>query len=57
MKLLVCNISNHVLQKDCFSLSLVKLNLAAVSEDIFLCQAAGVGTADPAAEAHSLASN
>lgn len=38
-------------------LFLVKLNLAAVSEDIFRCQAAGVGTADPAAEAHSLASN
>lgn len=38
-------------------LSLIRLNLAAVSEDIFLCQAAGVGTAEPAAEAHSLASN
>lgn len=40
-----------------FSLSLISLNLAAVSEDIFLCQAAGVGTAEPAAEPHSLASN
>lgn len=40
-----------------FSFSLVRLNLAAVLVDIFLCQAAGVSTAEPAAEAHSLASN
>lgn len=41
----------------CCYFSLFRPNLAAVSEDIFLCQAAGVSTAEPAAEAHSLASN
>lgn len=36
---------------------LVVPNLAAALVDIFLCQAAGVSTAEPAAEAHRLASN
>lgn len=40
-----------------FYLSLVKLNLAAEAVDIFFCQAAGVSTAEPAAKAHSPASN